>query len=719
MAQAIEVNGVNGVHRPSSGSKRNQGLKVLIVGAGIGGLIAAVALRQQGHCVEIYEQSKFASETGAALHLAPNANGILRRLGIFAEHFGANPMERLTEYTAGGVRKRSMDLREANKQWQHPWLLAPRIELHNKLKQLVNSPKPSNERTRGSVRLQLSARVVEVDPASGRIRLEDGTEVEGDVVVGADGVHSVARKFVQGGDAEPFCDGKSAFRFLVPRQLALDDDDTRPLVEMEGELSIWYGADRRIIMYPTSDNTSLNFVCIHPEAESAADAADAGGDWNQQGNLERMLAIYSTFDPALLDLLRKAKRDSVKVWKLLDMKVLPTWTCERLTLLGDAAHPFLPHQGQGAGVAIEDAASLAVVLSEDLLPKDVPARLKLYEETRYDRANHIQEFSRIIGKDFKEGQDQPDMFGFTNFNFGHDEWDHSTQRLREWSWKRNPHVYWRMPIAFGPMPGPRQTHFGLVRDGSRSTFTTASIKFKTSRTLLQNLFPPMRKGWRFRSPGTVAYASFSQTTLNKMEWLGGSGYNHLGLYIHGVEYVKENGTVYSGTYLPILYESLTDPIVSGREELGMPKLYSSIDIYRRATSYRIRTGWQGALWGNFHLQELEEMDTAAVTGSISGEADDGILAYKYIPKAGRANKGIAAEEHVTFDPFAEAEPKPRVLRYYKANRASFEIDALDWEQLPTMHHVVSRLAELPIYEIVGAKVVEGEGVPDVSSARPV
>ena len=75
----------------------------------------------------------------------------------------------------------------------------------------------------------------------------------------------------------------------------------------------------------------------------------------------------------------------------------------------------------------------------------------------------------------------------------------------------------------------------------------ASIKFKTSRTLLQNLFPPNSTSYRFKSPGTVAYASFSQTTLNKMDWLGGSGYKHIGLYIHGVEYVKKNGDIISGT----------------------------------------------------------------------------------------------------------------------------------------------------------------------------
>jgi hypothetical protein len=564
------------------------------------------------------------------------------------------------------------------------------------------------------------------------VTLENGTQIKGDLVIGADGVHSVARTLIPGGDLKPFPSGKSAFRFLVPRKLAFEDPATKKFVETQGELVIWYGNDRRIVMYPTSENSVLNFVCVHPEADTAD---ESGEGWDQASNLNKLLQVYESFDPVVLKLLAKAEDHSVKIWKLLDMEVIPTWTKDNLALLGDAAHPFLPHQGQGAGVAIEDAASLAVVLPLGTKPGEVVERLKLYEEIRMERANRIQEYSRLAGADLDDQAKKDSklirfhsrlyvlierkVYSFTNYNFGHDEWDNSTQRFREWQWKRMSNPYWRMPIAFGPMPGPRQTHFGLVRNSKESTFITASIKFKTSRTLLQNLFPPGRRGWRFKSPGTVAYASFSQTTLNKMEWLGGSGYKHIGLYVHGVEYVKKDGGVVSGSYLPILFESLTDPIVSGREELGMPKLYTSVDVYRRSSSYRIRTGWEGAFWGDFLLEGLMEVPTASETGGISGEADAGILAYKYIPKAGYHNKGIAAEEHVVWDPFSEATTTPRPQRIFKASKARFKIDPLDWEQLPTLHHVISRLAELPVYEVVGAKVVEGVGVPDVSTARPI
>lgn len=310
---------------------------------------------------------------------------------------------------------------------------------------------------------------------------------------------------------------------------------------------------------------------------------------------------------------------------------------------------------------------------------------------------------------------------YSNYNFGHDEFDNSSQRLREWKWARTPQIYWRMPVAFGPMPGPRQSHAGQVRDAVDSTFRTASIKFKTSRTVLQNLLPPGIKGFRFKSPGTVAYCSFSCTTLDRMEWLGGTGYNHIGLYIHGVEYEDpKTGKVVSGTYMPILFESLTDPIVSGREELGMPKLYSAIDVYHGAESYRVMTSWQGSLWGNFTLSGLKpDTDLGAATGKVSGEDDDGILLYRYLPRVGRDHKGTSEAEYTVFVPFAEETPQPVTTKVWTASHAQIKIDGLDWANLPTLHHVVSRLEEIPVYEIVKAKVVEGVGVPDVGAARRV
>ena len=134
---------------------------------------------------QVYEQSRFANEVGAAVHLAPNANGILRRWGIYAEEFGANPMNRLIERLSNGNVRMNLDLSEANKQWQHPWLLVHRVNLHDHLKKIATA----QEGVGKPAGLHTSSKVVELDPAVGSITLEDGTVVLADIIVGADGIY--------------------------------------------------------------------------------------------------------------------------------------------------------------------------------------------------------------------------------------------------------------------------------------------------------------------------------------------------------------------------------------------------------------------------------------------------------------------------------------------------------------------------------------------------
>lgn len=140
---------------------------------------------------------------------------------------------------------------------------------------------------------------------------------------------------------------------------------------------------------------------------NARDITNLSIDWNAGANKAKLLQVYEKFNPDLLALLDKADAETLKVWELMDMDPLPGWTCDRLALLGDSAHPFLPHQGQGAGIAMEDAASLAVVLPRDTQASDVAERLQLYESFRLQRAHRIQEYSRIAGRDL--GKDEPGL----------------------------------------------------------------------------------------------------------------------------------------------------------------------------------------------------------------------------------------------------------------------------------------------------------------------
>jgi acetoacetate decarboxylase len=358
------------------------------------------------------------------------------------------------------------------------------------------------------------------------------------------------------------------------------------------------------------------------------------------------------------------------------------------------------------------------VLPKNTTLKSIPSRLKLYEKCRYERASYIQEISRLVGKDLGSGPPL-DTAKFTGYNFGHDEWDHSTQMLRKWEWENNKNLYWRMPTSFGPMPGPRQDFYGNPRSLNEATFKTTSIKFKSSRTVLQNLFPTEK--FKFAAPDTVAYATFAVSQLDNLEWLGGRGYNHFGLYIHGVQYTRDDGTTEIGTYLPVLFESLTDPIISGRDELGAPKLFADLAVQQSDDTWTLNASWMSSNFCTMTLSSLHEpaRDDTAAAPQGSAQPDEGMLVHKHIPATGgkRSKHGTTDVSYSAFCPNKD-EPKTlevKVLKTLKATTAEIKFDALDWKALPTLHHIVDRLREVPVFEVVEAKIVEGTGVSDVSA----
>jgi len=374
-----------------------------------------------------------------------------------------------------------------------------------------------------------------------------------------------------------------------------------------------------------------------------------------------------------------------------------------------------------------------------MLPKGValdsiPARLKLYEKCRYKRASKIQEFSRLTGRDLGSGP-PIDVESMTHYNFSHDEWDYSSQMLREWEWSQNPNLLWRMPTAFGPMPGPRQDHYGRPRDNSKGTFKTASIKFRTSRTVLENMLPS-KSNLKFATPDTTAYATFAVTQLDNMEWLGGKGYNHFGLYIHGIQHTATDGSTVHGTYLPVLFENLADPILSGRDELGFPKLFADLNLTKGTDKWNLQASWMDSEFCKLTLSDLQDAPAsngtaAAATTTTATEAsehapappkDTGLFVHKYFPATGPAGskeRGQPDVEYTTFLSNAEdaKTAERKVERTLKAGSAAISFDALDWKALPTLHHIVARLQEVPVYEVVEAKIVEGSGVSDVGPMK--
>ncbi|KAI4127333.1 MAG: hypothetical protein LQ338_003256, partial [Usnochroma carphineum] len=241
-------------------------------------------------------------------------------------------------------------------------------------------------------------------------------------------------------DSKPFPSGKSAYRFLVDRQKTLNTEALGDITKRTGEFSIWYGQDRRIWMYTTQRNELLNLVCMHPDVLSEVKESEEefGDSHDDRDHKTRMLEIFADFDRRVLELLKLAEPSSVRLWKLWDMDP-PSRRCNgRLGLLGDAALPFLPHIGQGAACAIEDAASISAIFPLGTDPEDVPARLRLYEEIRKGRASEIHSFSRSLGGDLEPGNEDARINRelmakkYFPYIFGHDEYAHSVQRLGHW-----------------------------------------------------------------------------------------------------------------------------------------------------------------------------------------------------------------------------------------------------------------------------------------------
>ncbi|KAI1452309.1 hypothetical protein F4805DRAFT_39663 [Annulohypoxylon moriforme] len=282
----------------------------------------------------------------------------------------------------------------------------------------------------------------------------------------------------------------------------------------------------------------------------------------------------------------------------------------------------------------------------------------------------------------------------------------------------SPGLHHRMPIVFGPFPGPRQSFDGYRRDGSSTTSKEAFLTFTTPKSALASLLPP---GFSFQetpSSDKYAYVTIAPKRLDNLEWLAYRGYNLLSFFIHGVQYTTPNGTIRKGTFLPVLWEDMADPIISGREELGYPKLFAEISISETQGAYHMSASWLGSRFADFSLDNLREVEgTAAPLAPPEAGTDDGILLYRHMPTPGKP--GVHEVDYPVFVSHVEerkAQPASTVRRFVGLTGA-IKWHPLDWQSLPTLHHIVKRLADVPIVSIVKCGLTEKLGNSDLSSAR--
>jgi salicylate hydroxylase len=212
------------------------------------------------------------------------------------------------------------------------------------------------------------------------VRFANGVEISADAVIAADGIHSILRDNVV--DAPlPVNSGSVAYRGMVPA-------DRVPWWPT-GVSQLWMGERRHFLVYPVRSGTLINYVGFVPSTEHAAES------WSAEGDIARLRKEFSSWDERISKLL--AEVETTMWWGLYDRDPLPLWTDRRLTLLGDAAHPMLPHLGQGANQSIEDAVSLSVFLGA-ATRDEIPAALKAYEALRRPRTNAVQLGARANGR---------------------------------------------------------------------------------------------------------------------------------------------------------------------------------------------------------------------------------------------------------------------------------------------------------------------------------
>jgi 2-polyprenyl-6-methoxyphenol hydroxylase-like FAD-dependent oxidoreductase len=355
---------------------------VAVVGGGIGGLTLAASLRQQSISVQVFEQDTELREIGAGIAIAGNATRLLQRLGIdLAQVANMPPFLEFRRWRDGTLL------------WSHPmgeWYQqavgAPELTLHRAtLQRLLAAAVPPE-----CIRLNRRLAGLSEEPGGVRLRFGNGDDVLAGVVAGVDGVHSVVRRHVCG-DVPLTLSGEIGFRGVIPVARARDLPDP-------ASLQIWCGPGTHLVCYGLDGGTLLNLLAVY--------RPDRLPDWARSSlrapaEVDEALGIFAgySWDRRVLDLVRNIEGD-MNFWALAELPRLPRWSRGRVVLLGDAAHAPLPHQGQGAGMAIEDAYTLGALLAKGGLA-DYGAVFTAFENLRRRRAWLVQAYSRAAGRSFK------------------------------------------------------------------------------------------------------------------------------------------------------------------------------------------------------------------------------------------------------------------------------------------------------------------------------
>jgi salicylate hydroxylase len=356
---------------PSTSSTRP--LRAAIVGGGIGGLAAACSLRRRGVEVAVFEQAETLGEIGAGLTIFPNSLRQLERLGLSEAlaAVGAKIGVGSEYYRADGTVVGPITTTDS-RGWNGVYGMH-RADLLDVLAKLLPS---------GTVRTGYRCTAFEQSADVARVTFANGEAAEADIVIAADGIHSVLQKHVVA-PQPPEYSGVRAYRGLIPREKLPGWP--------EHVHQVWMGDGKHFMAYPVRRGAMLNYVGFVPTTDATTES------WSAIGDRDELAAAFAGWDPRVARAL-----DAVETcfwWGLYDRRPLPSWSNGRLVLLGDAAHAMLPHLGQGANQAIEDGVALAVLL-EGRDRTDVPDVVARYEKLRRVQTDVIQAEARKNGLRF-------------------------------------------------------------------------------------------------------------------------------------------------------------------------------------------------------------------------------------------------------------------------------------------------------------------------------